>query len=151
MSRAPGCLYDVLSLHQCSGTPKINFPPSPVGCYRGFCHVYYVYYVLSDTRWMMNPKLVGGWSRFCSRASGSWSAQVWGKWSFCTFTCLERRKFDMYRICPYTSTCPNRCTCPCSTKHITSNSHHMPDKTSKDHPKTLKFERYAHAQIATSL
>ena len=45
-----------------------------------------------------------------------------------------------YRICPYTCQCPNRHACPCSKKHITSNMYQMPDKSSKDHPKTLKFE-----------
>ncbi len=49
----------------------------------------------------------------------------------------------IYHICPYTSACPNRHARPCSTKHITSNSHKIPDKTSKDRPKTLKFERYS--------
>ncbi len=49
-----------------------------------------------------------------------------------------QNRMAIYQICPYTSACPNhanRCTCPCSKKHITSNSHQMPDKTSKDHPK----------------
>ena len=46
---------------------------------------------------------------------------------------------DICRICPYTSTCPNRRSHPCSTKHITSNSYQMPDKISKNHPKTLIF------------
>ena len=46
---------------------------------------------------------------------------------------------------------------PSSNKHTTSNSHQMPDKTSKDHQETLKSKQYsglfaaAHAQIATSL
>ncbi len=50
-----------------------------------------------------------------------------------------------YRICPDTvQICPNRCALLCSNKrHITSNSHLLTDKTSKDHPKTLKFERYS--------
>ncbi len=41
---------------------------------------------------------------------------------------------DAYRICLYTSACPNRCARPCSKN---------PDKASKDRPKTLKFEQYS--------
>ena len=43
-----------------------------------------------------------------------------------------------YRISPNRSACPNRCTPLCGKKHITSNSHQVLDKTSKDHPKTVK-------------
>ena len=36
-----------------------------------------------------------------------------------------------YGICPNRSTCPNKRAPLCSKKHITSNSHQMPDKTCK--------------------
>ena len=49
----------------------------------------------------------------------------------------------IYHIRPYTSVCSNRRASPSSKTHITSNSQQMPDKTSKDRPKTLKFEQYS--------
>ena len=43
------------------------------------------------------------------------------------------------RICPYRSAVPNRHTSPSNNKHTTSNSHQMPDKTSKDHLRNTKI------------
>ncbi len=48
----------------------------------------------------------------------------------------------MYRICPFRISVPNRSPSPSRNKHTTSNSHLMPDKTSKDQ-ETLKFEQYS--------
>ncbi len=48
-----------------------------------------------------------------------------------------------YHICPYRSAVPNRRASPSINKHTTSNSHQMPDKTSKHHQETLKFKRYS--------
>ena len=47
-----------------------------------------------------------------------------------------------YRIYPCRNAVPNKCARPSSTKHTTSISHQMPDKTSKDHQETLKLDIY---------
>ncbi len=54
------------------------------------------------------------------------------------FICFDFFDKMTYRICPNRSACPNRRAPPCSKKHITSNSHQMPDKTLKDCHKTVK-------------
>ncbi len=60
-----------------------------------------------------------------------------------SFVHTTQAKPLLYQICPNRRTCPNRRAPPCSKKHITSNSYQILDKTSKDCPKTLKFERYS--------
>ena len=61
--------------------------------------------------------------------------QIDGKTHERGLVCLDLYRY--YRICPCRRAVPNRCASPSSNKHTTSNSHQMPDKTSKDHQETI--------------